>query len=197
MTMTTEMVSDIAATLPGATRVFRQYGIDFCCGGRRTLAEAAEATGTDLEELKTALTAGTGLQAVAPARMPTAGLIELIVERYHAGHRADLAELQRLAERVETAHARHPACPTGLLHELVETAQEMEPHMQKEEQILFPMMLEGGSPFIVGPIARMVEEHHEVAHHLRRLRALTSGFTVPEGASAGRVTGTGSVTSSA
>jgi len=36
----TSTVRDLAAGVPGATRVFENFGIDYCCGGRRTLTAA-------------------------------------------------------------------------------------------------------------------------------------------------------------
>jgi regulator of cell morphogenesis and NO signaling len=54
--------------------------------------------------------------------------------------------------------------------------------MQKEEQVLFPMMRRGGHPMIGHPIAMMRHEHDDHGEHLRALEALTRDFTPPAGA---------------
>jgi iron-sulfur cluster repair protein YtfE (RIC family) len=72
-------------------------------------------------------------------------LITFILDRYHETHRWELAELQPLAMQVEAAHAAHPDCPSGLADFLHETLEELEAHMQKEEQMLFPALLAGGA----------------------------------------------------
>ena len=54
--------------------------------------------------------------------------------------------------------------------------------MQKEEQILFPLMRRGGHPMIAQPIAVMLSEHDSHGEQLRRLEALTTDFTPPAGA---------------
>lgn len=175
----TRTLADIAATLPGATGVFRRRKLDFCCGGRVSLAEASAAKGLSLTELQAELD---GLAALAaPVALPetSEALIELIETRYHATHRREFPELIRLARRVEAAHKAHPAAPHGLADLLETMAGELEDHMLKEEQILFPMMRRGGHPMLAQPIAVMLAEHDHQGGHLREIERLTHDFTVP------------------
>ncbi|MFN4309562.1 MAG: iron-sulfur cluster repair protein YtfE [Ferrovibrio sp.] len=174
-------LADIAAKLPGATGVFRAHKLDFCCGGGISLKEAAARRGLAVAELEGELKA---LDSGAPADTPaeTAELIEHILVRYHAVHRAELPELIRLARRVEAVHRDHPAVPAGLADLLADTLQELETHMQKEEMMLFPMMKQGGHPMIGHPIAVMQDEHVEHGERLRLIEALTDGGVPPEGA---------------
>jgi regulator of cell morphogenesis and NO signaling len=110
----------------------------------------------------------------------TDALIDHILERYHATHRRELPELIALARRVETVHADHASAPRGLAALLTRVEWEMESHMQKEEQGLFPMLREGhGVPMAM---ELMRDEHEEHAGRLVELAALTSGHTPPEGA---------------
>ena len=146
-------VADIAANLPGATEVFRDHKIDFCCGGQVPLAEAAAARGASLADIESRLAELEGGEIEAP--QSSEELIDHILERYHATHRAELPELIRLAERVENRHADNPLAPHGILAALIEAAGALEDHMQKEEQILFPLMRAGGHPMIHAPIGRM------------------------------------------
>ncbi len=78
------------------------------------------------------------------APQETAALIDHILTRYHEMHRADLASLVPLAERVERVHDADPDVPRGLARALATLRDEMEDHMAKEEMILFPAMRVGG-----------------------------------------------------
>ena len=141
-------LSDIAASLPGATAVFRKRKMDFCCSGGVPLAEAAAAKGLDLASLEAELEALDSRAAPADADQPTEALIGRILERYHAVHRRELPELARLARRVEAVHRENAHVPAGLADLLEEIGQEMENHMLKEEHVLFPLILAGhGSSF--------------------------------------------------
>jgi len=175
-------LADIAATLPGATGVFRRRKLDFCCGGRVPLAQAAAERGLAVDEIAAELeaVAALGLPAVRPEG--TAALIDLIENRYHATHRRELPELIRLARRVEMAHKDHEAVPRGIAELLERMSGELEVHMKKEELILFPMMRRGGHPMIAQPIAVMLAEHDDHGTHLRELAALTNDFAAPDDA---------------
>lgn len=120
--------------------------------------------------------------APPPTPLDAPGLIELILTRYHAVHRAEFPEAIRLARKVEAVHVDDPECPRGLADHLAFMADDLEGHQQREEQVLFPMILNGGSPMIRFPIGRMMAEHAEVEAQLLRLRALTHDHTAPPGA---------------
>ena len=175
-------LAEIATSLPGATGIFRRRKLDFCCGGRVPLAQAAAQRGMSVEELEAELegVAALGLRSEQPAS--SEGLIELIETRYHAAHRRELPELVRLARRVEAVHKDKPDVPRGLAALLEQMSVELEAHMQKEEQVLFPLMRRGGHPMIVQPIAMMVAEHDDHGAHLRSLEEITDDFTPPAGA---------------
>ena len=180
--LTERTLGDIACLLPGATAVFRRKKLDFCCGGKATLAEAAIAKGLLLADLEAELQAIAAASGSAPQPVPTDELIDHIESRYHAVHRRELPELVRLARRVEAVHKDNPAVPRGLADFLEWMSQELESHMQKEEVILFPMMRRGGGAMIAGPIAVMLAEHDEHGANLRKLEATANNFEVPEGA---------------
>jgi regulator of cell morphogenesis and NO signaling len=170
-------VGEIAATLPGATAVFRKHKLDFCCGGGAPLAEAAAARGASLPTLEAELAALVPDAAAPPQE--TDALIDLIETRYHATHRRELPELVRLARRVEAVHGDKPDAPRGLADLLATMSAELENHMQKEEQVLFPLMRRGGHPMIGHPIGMMRHEHDGHGEHLRALEALTGGGVPP------------------
>jgi len=109
-------------------------------------------------------------------------LIGFIVSRFHAGHRAQLPELIRLSRRVEHVHAAHDRCPEGLADELEVHLQELESHMLKEEQVLFPMLLRGMHGPARGPISVMMFEHEQHFDSVERIHLLTNDLVLPEGA---------------
>jgi regulator of cell morphogenesis and NO signaling len=177
----TATVGAIAASLPGAAEVFRKSGISFCCGGKSSLSDAALAQGIDpatlLNQLQT-------LEDAAGRDAPdaTPALIAHILSRYHDTHRAELDALIPLAQRVETVHGDHEDAPLGLMDALIALHDELDSHMQKEEQVLFPMMLKGGSPMIGQPIAVMRQDHDDTNKQLKRIEHITHGITLPLGA---------------
>ncbi len=176
-----QTLGQIAVELPGATAVFRRLKLDFCCGGQLSLALAAQAKGLDVAVLLVEL--GALQRSAQPVQDSTpAALIEHIVSRYHQVHRAQLPELLRMARRVEAVHRDHPQVPVGLADLLESMEQDLLAHMQKEEAILFPLLLVGGNPFVKQPIAMMRAEHVQHGATLDRLSELTDNATPPAGA---------------
>jgi regulator of cell morphogenesis and NO signaling len=115
-------------------------------------------------------------------RASPSDLIEYILNRYHERHREQLPELIALARKVEQAHARHADCPTGLSDLLRDLRQEIESHMRKEEQVLFPMLARGHGKMAEGPITVMRMEHEHHAQALHQLQEVTHGMALPDGA---------------
>ena len=77
------------------------------------------------------------------------------------------------------AEGEHPATPAGLADHLSFILDGLCGHQRKEEQGLFPMMLDGSHPMIAHPIARMIAEHQDVEEQLSALAKLTAGFSAP------------------
>ncbi|KFZ30718.1 regulator of cell morphoproteinsis and NO signaling [Pseudidiomarina salinarum] len=111
---------------------------------------------------------------------PVRDLIEHILENYHQKHRQQLPDLINLSRKVESVHGDHPLAPAGLADHLSEMFQELESHMMKEEQILFPMLAGGIYPS--GPINVMEEEHEQHEAMLEQLMVLAHQCKTPAGA---------------
>jgi regulator of cell morphogenesis and NO signaling len=109
-------------------------------------------------------------------------LADHIVHRYHDKHREQLPELVALASKVERVHHDVAAAPRGLAEALKRLRIELESHMQKEEQVLFPAMRHGVTDMIRQPISVMRHEHDHHGATLSEIDRLTNGFEVPEGA---------------
>ncbi|RCX11519.1 iron-sulfur cluster repair protein YtfE [Extensimonas vulgaris] len=171
-------IGQIAVQWPGATAIFRRLKLDFCCGGQQSLRSAAAGKGLDAEAVLAEIAPLQRSNALPEATAPGA-LIDHILTRYHEVHRAQLPELIRMARRVEAVHRAHPQVPAGLADLLEAMEAELLSHMQKEEQILFPMLRAGGAPFVGQPISMMRSEHVEHGAALQKLAALTNDATPP------------------
>ncbi|BEN71551.1 Regulator of cell morphogenesis and NO signaling [Serratia marcescens] len=109
-------------------------------------------------------------------------MIDYILPRFHQRHREQLAELVLMAEKVERVHGDKPSCPRGLAKQLNLIRLDLENHMMKEEQILFPLIKQGMGPQAAGPISVMEHEHDEAGEQLEVVKFLTDNVTPPEGA---------------
>lgn len=175
-------LADLAVSFPAASRVFHRHGLDFCCHGRRPLQEACLAKGLDAARLIGEIAAE---QARAPElprwdERPLAELVEHIVGFYHRRLREELPRLVALAAKVETRHAEKPSCPRGLRAHLEAVHGAVLDHLEKEEQVLFPMILGGRGRLAAAPIRAMEGEHDDHADNLHKTRWLTAELVAPE-----------------
>lgn len=185
MSLVEQPLGQLARQIPGATAVFYRHQLDFCCGGSKTLRQAAAERGSDADAIAVELQnlpSPTGSTPADWSSAPAGALIEHIVERYHDVHRSQFPELIRLALTVERVHGGRPHCPQGLADHLRAFQQELESHMRKEEQILFPMLQRGEGALARMPIRVMRSEHDHHGEALRHLADLTDNLTLPPAA---------------
>lgn len=171
----------LASAIPGASRVFHEFHLDFCCAGNKTLSEAVEHQGLDLTRVVGALNMlGTDPDFGVDWREASAPeLVAHIVSRFHERHRVQLPELIRLSRRVEHVHNGRPGCPSGLADLLEGLQQELESHMMKEEQVLFPMLVRGMDNQAQAPVSVMRFEHEQHGTALSNIMRLTDNITLP------------------
>lgn len=182
-------LAELVENHPGLARELERRDLDYCCGGRRTLAEACRRNGFDPDDVAAELAAVADVDAPAAwSSMSVDELVDHIEGTHHRYLWEELARLSALIDKVASVHGgRHPelgavsAC-FALLRE------DLEPHMAKEERVLFPMIRElahnAGLPdFHCGtldnPIRVMLADHDAVGVLLARLRALTNDYTAP------------------
>lgn len=175
-------LADVVATIPGASAVLRAYGIDFCCRGDVSLARAAAERG-----LTATFVAARLAELVRPISEPAPDaapsvLVGYVLTRFHEAHRRELPELIELARHVESVQHGHPGAPVGLTDVLRRVSEDLDLHMRKEEQMLFPMMAAGGHPHIRNPIGCMRREHDHHREVAILLDALVQGGLVPDDA---------------
>ncbi len=111
---------------------------------------------------------------------PVDDLIEHILAAYHLPLREELPRLESMARKVLGVHReKDPERLSELLSVYLGLKTELEQHMAKEEQILFPMIKQGQGAMAGAPISVMEHEHDSAAMALRRLQELTDGYQAP------------------
>jgi regulator of cell morphogenesis and NO signaling len=193
LTMRDATVSEIAANSLTAVRVFERLGIDYCCGGKRPLADVCRDKGLDVAAVETELVSAAKAMAGAGRDWNAAPLRELIDHIVGTHHEYLKRELGPLAARVEKVHRvyneRYGETLTGLPEVFAGVRSELELHLQKEEMILFPAIaaLEAGSGpshtcfgSVAQPIRMMEAEHDSAGAALARIRDITSNYAIPE-----------------
>jgi len=190
-------VKELAVQIPGAARVFEQFGIDYCCGGNVPLGEACGKAGLRVEDVLSSLESAQ--QESAPAedwsQGPLTSLARHIVEKHHAFTKAETSRLEALFAEVLAKHSvRHPEL-TLMQATFTEMADDLRTHMMKEENILFPYLAamekavtekRALPPAMFGtvenPIRTMMKEHDDAGEALRALREASHGYAAPEDA---------------
>lgn len=186
-------VSDVASSLPSTIKVFQQYGIDFCCGGRLPLSEACDEHHVDASRLLADLQASVaGLPDTRDWRQePLTDLITYIQTRYHEPLREELPRLEAMLDKVISRHGdRYGDMLLPLRGEFDALSDELLSHMTKEDRMLFPAIaaVEQGTAdaatkaWLSGPVAVMEREHESAGAALRAMRDITGGYTPPAGA---------------
>ncbi len=184
-------VADVATANPATIKIFQRQGIDFCCGGKRPLAEVCEEKGMSFRALQEALEGAGGEAPQLPAGdAPLTEIVRFVVDHFHAGLREELPRLGEMVAKVLNVHGeRHPEVK-DLAATFRALREELEMHLLKEERVLFPyverleaLVLQGRPlttpPFADGPIGAMEHEHDDAGRALARLRELTGGYVPP------------------
>lgn len=180
-------LGDLVLEQPAAAALFERLGLDFCCGGRRTLEQACHQRGLDAATVGVLLGAlGDEPAALTPDPHDVAGasitdLCDHIVARHHEPLRADLPTISDLLGTVVRVHGKgHPE-----LHDLqrlfATTRGELEVHMELEEHSLFPACRtldqdRDAAAFDPGLLALLEDDHDTAGEALCALRELTGGY---------------------
>lgn len=190
-----QTIGEIAAKDLRKVEVFKKYGLDFCCGGKKTVKEACLEKGLDVTKIEKELQETNQQNPVAALNFSDwkpEFLAEYIVNVHHGYIKKVMPDLVQYAVKVRNVHAgSHP--------ELMEVAQlvqilenELREHLQEEEELVFPAIkkLSAGAnksndfENLDKSIQLMEDEHDEVGKILARLREITGGYTLPSDACA-------------
>ena len=197
---TDETLGQIAAKDLRKAQVFKKYGLDFCCGGKKTVKEACAEKGLDVTKVEQELQHADKMPASRPIPYDDWNLdflADYIVNTHHSYVRKNLPDIRTYAEKVLKVHgSRHPELLR--VYQLVEEVNaELTAHMVKEEKVLFPFIKElvaaknDTQPLhaahfgtVQNPINMMEMEHELVAKNLAEIRELSNNYLLPEDACA-------------
>jgi regulator of cell morphogenesis and NO signaling len=188
-----QSVGEIVSIMPMASEIFKQYRIDFCCGGNRPLIDAIRENNLDedevLKKLNEAFKANEKIkEGGRDFREMSAGeLIEYIENTHHVYVKKSLPELSELTIKIMRVHgANHNVL--FKVHKLFSMLKaELEQHLIKEEESLFPLIKEYGrnpSAELLARINKVIseleDEHEGAGNILKELRKITEDYTVPK-----------------
>lgn len=188
-----QTVGDFVRQKPTRARVFESLKIDYCCGGKISLARACTKRGIDVDEVLQAISrsdeqADTGT-LVDVDSMGLAELADHIVATHHAYLRNELPRLDFMTEKVSRVHGDKDERLFRMRQAFVALKAELDPHMIKEEKVLFPIVrqLEASaerqeSPCgnVANPIRQMEHEHDLAGDALAILNESTDAYTPPD-----------------
>ena len=193
-----ETIGEMVASDYRKAEVFRKFGLDFCCGGKKTLEKACEKKGLDVVEVKKALKAveddfTTNTEDYNSWELDF--LADYIINKHHKYIENSHPMLFEFSQKVARVHGSRHAEVVDIAHYYNEVAEELQLHMQKEEMILFPYIKElaiakrNGTPMerpqfgsIQNPINMMEAEHESAGGNMEKIRELSKNFTPPEDA---------------
>lgn len=182
-------IGEIVAADYRAAQVFKEAGIDFCCGGKKSIDETCSKKGINSEDLKEKLERLESVPNTTAYNFigwEPGFLCDYIVNTHHKYVLKSLPELVSYTEKIASVHGeRHP--------ELAEVAdlfsqinRELLQHMKHEEEVLFPSIKETvnsrsekAKRDIISEIERLSGEHEFAGGAMDRINVITSGYQVP------------------
>jgi regulator of cell morphogenesis and NO signaling len=192
----TRTVRDLAIANPSAVRVFEKFGIDYCCGGEKSLSQACSAAKVNLEEVAEAL-AKPQSQGDDPdwQKATLSDLVKHIVGKHHGYVRQEIQRLIPLCAKVAGVHGDNHRELDQLQSSFHALAEELTTHLMKEERMLFPYIeqleIAGNSArrpaapmfgTVQNPVRMMMMEHDSAGELLRKIRQVTDDFALPSDA---------------
>ncbi|MDQ7039876.1 MAG: iron-sulfur cluster repair di-iron protein [Rhodothermus sp.] len=171
--------------------LFDRLGLDYCCGGQRTLEEACRARGLDPATVATVLEAlEVGEAEAEPVidwrERSLSELIDHIVATHHAYLRRELPRLGVLMDRVTQVHSYQAPWLREVQEVFGRLKLELEAHLRSEEEDIFPLIramerqAAEGRDELASLLEQAEREHDAAGEALHRLRALTDGYQPPE-----------------
>jgi regulator of cell morphogenesis and NO signaling len=192
---TEKTVRELALANPAATRVFEKLGIDYCCGGKRSLEEACRTANLNIDQVVESLETACAVTAAAQKDWqgePISALIEHIKDTHHKYTREEIGRLNPLFEKVCSVHGKNHPELLRIREVFADLANELSSHLMKEEMVLFPYLTRmeaaaernepiARAPFgsVQNPISMMEHEHDSAGNALRTMRDAANGYSAP------------------
>lgn len=179
-------LGDLAIEDPRRTKVFADFGLDYCCHGHVSLAQAVTESELDIETVRAALTIPGPAPSDEARDRAQSALAHDIVDTHHAYMWEEMPRLKELVDKVARVHgATHPEL-TEVQATYTAAITALDPHMTMEERVVFPAisrMEKTQAPVAAGPFAAPIQqlrdEHEVVGQLFAQMRTLTNGYEVP------------------
>lgn len=187
-------VADMVTKNIKTADVFKKHGIDFCCGGGVSITKACEKNNVDQKTLESELAAilNEKNESLAYDSWELVKLVDHIEETHHVYVREAIPLIIAYSDKVAKVHGAHYTEQVDVNELFHQLANELVPHLLKEEQVLFPYIRhlsqanEHGNSAekphfgsVVNPIAMMRHDHDDAGEMLRSIREKTNNFKLP------------------
>lgn len=187
-----QKIGEIVNAFPKAADIFKEYKIDFCCGGNRQLIEAIKEQKVNETELLDKINSAykkyeSGSKDKNWVEAGTDEIIEQILNKHHAYLWSELPKISKLSTTILRVHgAHHPEL--SKIHKLFNTLKmELEDHLTKEETIQYPAIKAYADSKssedlkkAVNIINELEDEHTAAGDILKELRKVTGDYTIPD-----------------
>jgi regulator of cell morphogenesis and NO signaling len=183
-------LADVVTSPPELARELERHGLDYCCHGDRSLTDACRAADLDPAAVAANLAAVVGTGDGEPwADLDVGALADHIEATHHQYLWRELPRLSELVEKIVAVHGDHHPELAEVATLFTVLRAELEPHLAKEERVLFPMIRELADAtnrptfhcgVIGNPISMMMREHEHAGELLERLRTTTGDYRVPD-----------------
>lgn len=188
-----ETLGEIASKDLRKAEVFKKLGLDFCCGGKKSLEDACSEMGLDVDIVKTELENVSQTQSTAPSHdfssWPLSFLSDYIVNVHHSYVTQNMPVLLDLSQKVAEHHGASNPELKKVYDKVDEMFCELKVHLKKEENILFPYIKQlenaNGSPVakafasVQQPVSVMEHDHDIVGNLAKEIRELTNNYSLP------------------
>jgi len=188
-----ETLGEIASKDLRKAEVFKKLGLDFCCGGKKSLEDACSEMGLDVDIVKTELENVSQTQSTTPSHdfssWPLSFLSDYIVNVHHSYVTQNMPVLLDLSQKVAEHHGASNPELKKVYDKVDEMFCELKVHLKKEENILFPYIKQlenaNGSPVakafasVQQPVSVMEHDHDIVGNLAKEIRELTNNYSLP------------------
>jgi len=190
-----DKIGDIVTIFPGASNLFLEYRIDFCCGGNRPLTVAIKEQNLDENKILNLLNERyvefqeKNEKFIDWAKEKPSKLVDYIVDKHHAYLNEELPKLSELTLKILKVHGESHE-ELFKVHKLFNTLRiELEEHLIKEEDVLFPAIKKyevektsDNREKMINLLNELEQEHTGAGDIIKELREVTNHYIVPEGA---------------
>lgn len=182
----TATVAEIVAQHSATARIFQKHRIDFCCRGDVTVDEACRGRELDPDdvfaEVEAAIPGSSGPSGDDVRELSVAALVARIVDRHHGYLRRQLPFLAPLVSKIASVHGPRNGKLAELARTYGELADALEPHLDREEEVLFPALMarRPDAEIVRREFEDMHADHLAVGAMLFRIRELSDDFEIPE-----------------